>query len=148
MPNRSVVRFQWRAHKFLWSISGGRIGRRVVGMPVLELETTGHRSGLTRSILITYLDGPSGPVVFGTNAGLNRDPAWVLNLAAKPTVRIRINRLWTAATATAVTEPSERDRLWTAAVVANPGYEEYLKTIDRPVPMFQFQVTTKSEANP
>ncbi len=131
------MRFQWRVHKFLWSLSNGRLGRRIVGMPVLELETIGHKSGMPRSILITYIDDPAGPVVFGTNAGLDRDPAWVRNLRATPNVRVRINGTWTQRTAHTITTPGERDRLWTAAVGANPGYAQYLKTLTREVPIIQ-----------
>jgi hypothetical protein len=72
MASRASMRWQWRTHKLMWNLSGGHLGRRVVGMPVLELVTTGHKSGERRSILITYIDEPGGPVIFATNAGLDR----------------------------------------------------------------------------
>lgn len=50
---RRSTRFQWRMHLLLWNLSGGRLGRRVVGMPVVELITTGRKSGVPRQILIT-----------------------------------------------------------------------------------------------
>ncbi len=51
-PSRSTLRFQWRAHKLVWRLSGGRLGRKVGGLPVLELTTTGRKSGEPRMILI------------------------------------------------------------------------------------------------
>lgn len=63
------MRFQWKLHRLAWDLSGGRLGRRVLGMPVLEMETTGHKTGRPRSILISYVETPDGPVVAGTNAG-------------------------------------------------------------------------------
>jgi F420H(2)-dependent quinone reductase len=140
MANRTVMRLQWRSHKLIWRLSGGRLGNRVVGMPVLELVTTGHKSGRPRSILITYLDEPGGPVVFGTNAGFDRDPAWVTNLRAHDVVRIRIAREWTDRRAVEPSDHDERQRLWSAAVAANPGYADYLATLTRPVPIVRFRV--------
>jgi F420H(2)-dependent quinone reductase len=142
MSNRSVTRFQWRTHKVLWSLSGGRLGARAVGMPVLELVTTGHKSGLPRSILVTYVDEPEGPVVFGTNAGLGRDPSWVVNLRAQPEVRIRTNRQWAACRAVEIVDEPQRSRLWQAALAANPGYAKYLPTINRPLPIVQLVRTS------
>jgi F420H(2)-dependent quinone reductase len=139
MANRTVMRLQWRSHKLIWRLSGGRLGNRVVGMPVLELVTTGHRSGRQRSILITYLDEPEGPVVFGTNAGLDRDPAWVTNLRAHDAVRIRVAGEWTDRRAVEPSDQGERQRLWNAAVAANPGYADYLATLTRSVPIVQFR---------
>ena len=139
MSNRTAIRRQWRAHKLIWRISGGRLGTRVVGMPVLELVTTGHKTGKPRSILITYVDDPAGPVVFGTNAGLDIDPSWVKNLRATPEARIRIKGVWTSCIAVAIETKDDRDRFWNAAVAANPGYSDYLKALTRSVPIVQLR---------
>ena len=50
--DRKKMRLVWRAHKLIWNLSGGRLGRKMGGIPVLELVATGHRSGLERQILI------------------------------------------------------------------------------------------------
>jgi F420H(2)-dependent quinone reductase len=142
MANRSVMRLQWRSHKLMWRLSGGRLGNRVVGMPVLELVTIGHKSGKQRSILITYLDEPGGPIVFATNAGLDRDPAWVTNLRACDVVRVRIAGEWTDRRATEPTDEGERQRLWRAAVAANPDYARYLAMLTRSVPIVQLRSPT------
>ena len=68
-PPRMWMRFQWKIHKVLWNLSGGRVGTKAIGMPVLELVTTGHVSGEPRSILISYVPMPTGPAIAGTNAG-------------------------------------------------------------------------------
>jgi deazaflavin-dependent oxidoreductase (nitroreductase family) len=142
MPNRTAVRLQWRTHKLMWQLSGGRLGRRVVGMAVLELETTGHISGATRTILITYIDQSDGPVTFGTNAGLDRHPAWVLNLRKTPGARMRVNGQWTHRTAHEVSDTSERERLWALVVAAHSGYAAYLTRLTRPVPIIQLRLAT------
>jgi deazaflavin-dependent oxidoreductase (nitroreductase family) len=108
-------------------------------MPVLELETTGHRSGRPRSVLLTYVEEPGGPVVFGTNAGLDRDPAWVMNLRANANVRVRRNGTWVACIAQDVNDEAVRADLWARAVNANKGYADYLATLTRPVPIIQLR---------
>lgn len=134
--NRGKIRRQWKLHKFIWRISGGRLGRRVVGMPVLELVTTGHKSGQPRTILITFVDEPAGPAIIGTNAGLDVDPAWVRNLRANPNARIRVKGRWHNVSARE-TLGDDHARIWAAAVSANPGYSEYRKTLTRTVPIIQ-----------
>lgn len=79
---RSQLRAAWRVHKLVWRASGGRLGRKADGMKFLELVTTGSKSGEPRSVLLSYRDGPTGPVVVGSNAGAKKDPAWVTNLRA------------------------------------------------------------------
>lgn len=79
----------WRFHKALWDLSGGRLGASIGRMKVLELTTTGHRSGSPRSVLLYYLESPRGPLLAGSNLGSDSDPAWIKNLRAVPEATIR-----------------------------------------------------------
>lgn len=128
------MRLQWRAHHLLWDLSGGRLGRRAVGMPVLELVTTGHKSGEDRSILITYVETPSGPALAGTNAGVERNPAWVRNLRADPDARIRRDGRWRQVRAR-FPEAAERDQIWAGFVEADNGYAAYENMVNREIPI-------------
>jgi hypothetical protein len=74
--DRRKIRLQWKVHKLIWKLSGGRLGRNVIGMPVLELVTIGHKSRQQRQILITYVDSDGAPAIIGTNAGRDADSAW------------------------------------------------------------------------
>ena len=136
--NRTKMRLQWRAHRLIWNLSGGRLGRRVAGMPVLELAAIGHRSGEERRILITYVESGGHPAIIGTNAGRDRDPAWVKNLEANPVARARWDGKWRTVRAAALTGHSHAD-LWEKAVAANPDYERYLQALTRPVPIFRLE---------
>lgn len=127
------MRFQWKAHKLLWNLSGGRLGKRAIGMPVLELVTTGHVSGRQRSILISYVIMPSGPAIAGTNAGAARHPAWVENLRAEPKARVREDGEWRDVTARFV-----NGREWDAAwdlFLDHPGYADYQRMLSRQIPI-------------
>ena len=136
--NRTLMRLQWRLHKALWNASGGRLGRRVIGMPVVEVLTIGRRSGAERQILITYVDDGGRPTIVGTNAGRNTDPAWALNLRARPRVSARWDGRWHEVEAVEL-EGRELERAWNAAVAANPGYADYAEDLTRPIPIFRLE---------
>jgi deazaflavin-dependent oxidoreductase (nitroreductase family) len=136
-PNRTAMRLQWKLHKALWHASGARLGRRVIGMPVLELVTTGHRTGTPRSILITYVLDGDRPAIIGTNAGADHDPAWANNLRRHPVCRIRRNGNWHDATAEFL-EHDEHQRILDLAVAANPGYASYRNATRRHIPIVRF----------
>ena len=118
--NRTVMRLQWRLHKALWNASGGRLGRRVIGMPVVEVVTVGRKSGVERQILITYVDDGGYPTIIGTNAGRDTDPAWVLNLRARPRATARWGGRWHEVTAVEL-DGETWERAWKAAACSIPG---------------------------
>lgn len=133
------MRVQWRAHKLIWNLSGGRLGRRVLGMPVLELVTTGHRSGEPRSILISYLETEDGPAVAGTNAGADRDPAWVKNLRADPEARVREAGTWRDVRARFL-DGEEHAEVWERFLPID-GYAGYAEILTRPIPIVVLEPT-------
>ncbi len=130
------MRFQWRAHRLSWNLSGGRLGRKVVGMPVLELVTRGHKSGLDRNILITYVDSGGNPAIIGSNAGRDSDPAWVRNLRAQPEARARWAGQWRNVVAQEL-EGIEYESVWLRAVSLNSDYETYRQGMTRHIPIFR-----------
>lgn len=140
-PRRSpLLETMWKIHKWLWRISNGRLLNRAVGMPVLELVTTGRRSGEPRSVLLTYLDTPEGWAVIGSNAGDDRAPAWWRNLEAKPDATVRIAGIDHAVRARAA-DGAERTDLWDRAVAAHPGYADYARYTDRTIPVVVLERT-------
>ncbi|MGH8945100.1 MAG: nitroreductase/quinone reductase family protein [Acidimicrobiia bacterium] len=132
-PPRWLLRIGWRLHRLVWDLTGGRLGRRVMGLSVLELVTTGHRSGQPRSILINYMPTPHGPALAGSNAGETHDPAWVKNLRAHPNARIRKDGRWLEVEARFL-EGAEREQVWTGFVL-HGDYAKYAKVAGRPIPI-------------
>lgn len=128
------MRLQWKLHRLVWDLSGGRLGRRAIGMPVLELVTTGHRSGEGRSILISHVETPHGPALAGTNAGAPYEPAWIMNLRADPHARTLRNGEWQDVRARFL-EGDEYNRVWVEFLEADDGYAEYQEMLDRPIPI-------------
>lgn len=128
------MRFQWRFHRLAWDLSGGRLGRRVLGMPVLELVTIGHKSGKERSILISYVETPHGPALAGTNAGAPTEPAWIRNLRANPEARTMRAGTWTDVRARFL-EGDDYNRVWVEFLEADDAYADYQNMLDRPIPL-------------
>jgi deazaflavin-dependent oxidoreductase (nitroreductase family) len=85
-----MTRWGTRLHGWVYRRSGGRLLGRMGGQPVLLLQTTGRRSGRTRTTPVQYLAEGDTFVVVASNAGAARPPAWCLNLRANPHARIRV----------------------------------------------------------
>lgn len=132
-PSRRLLRLQWKIHRLAWNLSGGRLGRRVLGMPVLELETIGHKSGQPRGILISYVQTPDGPALAGSNAGADHDPAWIRNLRVNPRARVRENGAWREVRARFL-EGEDATRVW-QLFLSYGGYGDYQEMTGRPIPL-------------
>jgi F420H(2)-dependent quinone reductase len=127
-------RFGSRLHARLYRASGGRLGRKWFGAPVMALETVGRKSGKPRSTAVLYLRDGDDLVVVPSNAGSTRVPAWWLNLQAAgegfATVRGERRRVRPR-----VAEGSERDRLWREFVRMYPQAEDYTGFTEREFPV-------------
>lgn len=138
IDERMIVRLQWKMRKVMWNLSGGRLGRRVNGMPIVEVVAIGRKSGQPRQILIFFIDDGGVPAILGTSAGKDVDPAWAKNLRLNPQARARWDGAWRDASAVEL-KGSEHERVWEMAAAAFPGYEEYRTHLTRPVPIFRLE---------
>lgn len=102
-------------------------------MPILELVTTGNKSGKPRSILISYVDTPTGPALAGTNVGSDSDPAWIRNLRAQPRARVRKAGEWSEVRARFL-EGSEWEQVW-SHFTRHSGYAGYREMTHRSIPI-------------
>ena len=124
----------WKVHRFLYRLSGGRIGGKVVGMPVLMLTTKGRKSGELRSSVLTYVPKGRASVVYASNAGEPKHPAWWLNLLADPHATVQRGQEIVQVVAREA-EGAERQALWDEVVRINDGYAEYEKRTTRRIPV-------------
>jgi deazaflavin-dependent oxidoreductase (nitroreductase family) len=101
-----------------WTVTG------LVGLPVIQLTTTGAKSGLSRTVpLVGLLDGEKIALI-GSNFGEPNHPGWVHNLKANPECQVRYNG--TSQTYNArFTEGQERETYWQMALSYYAGYEKY-----------------------
>lgn len=121
-------------HKGVLAASGGRLGRRMAGLPVLLLTTRGRRSRRPRTVPLTYFRDGEAIVLVASYGGRPRHPAWYVNLVADPEVEVRVGgerRRLRARTAT----PEERARLWPRIVEGYSGYAAYQGRTSRQIPV-------------
>lgn len=130
-----VVKSMNVVHRGLMKLTGGKVGSKVKGMQVVELHTTGRKSGQRRSVMLTCpIYAPDQVVVIASKGGDDRHPDWYHNLVAKPAVEITeggVTRPMLARTATT----EEKAEMWPRIVVANPGYAGYQKKTERDIPV-------------
>jgi deazaflavin-dependent oxidoreductase (nitroreductase family) len=129
-----MVELGWRVHRWLYRVSGGRIGRRMNRMPVLLLITTGRQSGKRRPVALQYVPEGESFVVIGSHAGEPTHPAWFLNLQANPDVTVQVGKRTFPARAREA-EGEERERLWRRIVETDHAYQEYQGRVSRRIPV-------------
>ena len=84
------IRLFWKAQKWVYKTSGGRIGRTMGTAQNLLLTTTGRKSGKPREIVIYFFEIEGKTVIIGSNLGRKHHPAWYLNLMANPQFTVQI----------------------------------------------------------
>jgi deazaflavin-dependent oxidoreductase (nitroreductase family) len=122
------------ANVFLYRRSGGRLGGKFKGAPVLLLDHVGRKSGRARTSPVLYLEEGPNLVVVGSRGGSEAMPAWWLNLKANPETSVQIGtqrRTVVARQATA----EEKGRLWPRLVEMYDDYAVYQRRTDRDIPV-------------
>ncbi len=123
-------------HRTVLRISGGRLGWTTASMPVVELTTTGRKSGRPHTVMLTspVRDGDA-MVVVASRGGADHHPAWFLNLRDDPDVEVAVGGEPKRPMRARVAEPDERARLWPQVVAKYKGYGNYQAKTDREIPL-------------
>ena len=87
---RLVLPMFARLHRSLYRRSGGAIGGRISGNPMLLLTTTGRKTGHPRTTPLGYIRDGDHLVVIAGAGGSPKHPDWWLNLQARPQVEIQV----------------------------------------------------------
>lgn len=124
-------------HSALYRASGGRVGGRIHGMPVLLLITTGRRSAKSRTTPLLHVSDGDAIVVVASNGG-SYVPAWWLNLQNNPDAEVEIGRDRTRVTARKAS-PYERARLWPEFTSRFPSYAKYATRTTREIPVVMLE---------
>ena len=90
LRRNALVELFWRIHPRVYRWSDGRIGAKLVGLPVLLLETTGRRTGRRRTNALTYLPHGEDFVVIASCLGEPHHTAWWHNLVAEPEAGVQV----------------------------------------------------------
>jgi deazaflavin-dependent oxidoreductase (nitroreductase family) len=121
---RPLVRTAWVLHRALLRLSGGRFGlaRPKDGgrFGMLRLATVGRRSGAPRIAIVGYFEDGENLVTMAMNGWSTAEPAWWLNLQARPDTTVGLADGPRAVRARVATG-DERERLW-ARFADFPGW--------------------------
>jgi deazaflavin-dependent oxidoreductase (nitroreductase family) len=130
-----MMRVLTGCHQVVFQVSKGRLANRGYGMPVLQLTTTGRKSGKRRTTMLTspVQDGDR-IVVVASYGGDDRHPVWFLNVRDDPKVEVTMDGQ-TKPLRARVASPEEKAELWPRVVAAHRGYGQYQKRTDRDIPL-------------
>ncbi len=128
---------------FLYRLTGGRLGGKMMGFNVLLLTTTGRKSGQARTVPLGRFDHPEGYVIVGSNGGQPSHPAWYFNLKNNPHVTIQVLDKVIPATAE-VLSGQERAQAWQQVIANAPNYAAYEKKTSREIPLVLLRPNGKS----
>jgi deazaflavin-dependent oxidoreductase (nitroreductase family) len=129
------LRTMSQVHRAILHVTGGRVLGSAFGMPVVELQTVGRKSGLARTTMLTapIIEGER-IVLVASKGGDDRDPDWYRNLMAHPEAELTMagqHRLVRARRAS----PEEKAELWPRVAAAYRGYAGYQRRTERDIPL-------------
>jgi deazaflavin-dependent oxidoreductase (nitroreductase family) len=143
VPSDTALKLMNSTHRVLLAASRGRVGWSFSGMPVVELTTTGRKSGQPRKSMLTspYQEG-TNMVIVASRGGDDHHPAWYLNLVANPEVTVSVGGAPGQKMRAEVVEPAERDRIWAVIAGKYRNYAGYQKKTSRVIPLVMLHPTS------
>ena len=114
LPPRWFIRLAWVVHRAIYRLTGGRRGLRLptpgrFGM--MRLTTVGRRTGKERAVILGYYEDGPNLVTLAMNGWGAGEPAWWLNLRARPAAQVTLKNGARSVRARAA-QGEERQRLW------------------------------------
>src|SRR5436305_14022474 len=74
----------------VYRLTGGRLGGKIKGAPVLLLDHLGRKTRLARTTPVLYLRDGADLVIVGSRGGSGAMPALFLNLVPSPSTTVEI----------------------------------------------------------
>ncbi len=115
LPPPWFIRIAWAAHRAAYRWTGGRRGlwkATPEKWGTFRLHTIGRKSGKERIAILGYHEDGPNIVTVAMNGWMEGDPAWWVNLQAKPDTTIELKGQTLRVRARAAAAGEERERLW------------------------------------
>jgi deazaflavin-dependent oxidoreductase (nitroreductase family) len=114
--------------------TGGEVGYRWNGVPILLLTATGRLSHEARTLPLIFGRHGEDYLVVASKGGAPTHPGWYHNVRAHPEVSVQVRAEVFAATARTATE-AEKPELWSIMTEVWPNYDTYQSRTDRAIPV-------------
>jgi deazaflavin-dependent oxidoreductase (nitroreductase family) len=119
----------------LYRMTGGRLGGSVRGAKVLLLTVPGRKTGVERTVPVSYVEHDSGYVVAGSNGGRADDPQWFKNLRVADRATAELGKR-KVTMRPEILAGDARDAMWRDVFVAQmPMFAKYETKTTRTIPL-------------
>jgi deazaflavin-dependent oxidoreductase (nitroreductase family) len=136
MPSDFALKSMNAIHRGLLAVTFGKVGWKAGGMPVLELTTTGRKSGQERSCMLTSpLQVGDTYVIVASRGGDDHHPAWYLNLEANPDVQVAVGGKAKQRRRARIATADERAEMWPQITALYRNYAGYQSKTTREIPL-------------
>lgn len=136
MAGFNPMRYLNRIASAVYRASGGRVGGKVRGTPVLLLTVKGRKSGTPHTVPVGFFDHEGDLLVVGSFNGSDSEPQWFRNLRATDAAQVRRGSRDIPVSVRIADRP-ERDALWREVVVPRGGasFAGYAAKTERVIPI-------------
>ena len=136
MPSDFALKTMNAVHRVVRTVSFGKVGNNLMGMPVVELITTGRKSGEPRPVMLTapVVEGDT-LVIVASRGGDDTHPAWFLNLRDDPEVQVALEGGPAKPYRAEIADAETRARLWPKITADHDNYAGYQTKTDRQIPV-------------
>jgi F420H(2)-dependent quinone reductase len=127
LPPRLFIRLFWKLQRGLYSVTRGRLGLRTANADqwgMMRLHTVGRRTGEERVAILGYFEDGPDLVTMAMNGWADPEPAWWLNLQARPDTIVDLPGGSRAVHAHAA-DKDERPRLWATQATYDKDLDAY-----------------------
>lgn len=131
-------------HSAAYKLSKGKLGGKAYGAPVVLVDSVGRKSGKRRTHPLICDEQGENIVIVASKGGVDKHPAWYLNLMANPETEINWRGEQRRVRAREA-EGEERRRLWERMVEVYRGYAHYQSRTDRRIPVIVLEPASRAE---
>lgn len=136
MPSDFVLKTMNVVHRTILKLSLGKLGWQVGSMPVIELTTTGRKSGQPRTVMLTSpLQQGDAYIIVASRGGDDHHPAWFLNLRDNPAVEVSVGGRQRHPMRARIANAQERAGLWPQIAAKYRNYAGYQDRTEREIPL-------------